>query len=73
VEFERRKNEWNVKIRRQENQLVKLKQINFDLIGKLKQINLQIDELIQQAQVKNQIDAMREHDQGIVEQYECDH
>lgn len=73
VEFERRKNEWNVKIRRQETQLVKLKQINFDLIGKLKQINLQIDELIQQAQVKNQIDAMREHDQGIVEQYECDH
>ena len=45
VEFERRKQEWIVKIQRQDQNLVKLKQTNFDLIGRLKQMNLQIDEL----------------------------
>ena len=53
VEFERRRLEWNRKIQRQEMDLVKLKQQNFDLIGNLKQMNLQIDELIQKAQIKS--------------------
>ena len=52
----------------------RLKQHNFDLRSKLKQINLQIDELVQQAQLKAQMDAMRENDPSLIEQkYECDH
>ena len=73
VEFERRKQEWIVKIQRQDQNLVRLKQTNFDLIGKLKQMNLQIDELFQQAQIKSQIDAMREKDSSTVEEYDCEH
>ena len=73
VEFARRKQEWIVKIQRQDQNLVRLKQTNFDLIGKLKQMNLQIDELFQQAQIKSQIDAMREKDSSTVEEYDCEH
>ena len=61
------------KIQRQDAALVKLKQENFDLVGQLKATNLQIDELFQQAQIKNQIDSMREQNYGAVEEYECDH
>jgi len=46
VELERRRLEWSKKLRRQEMDLVKHKQQNFELIGQLKSINLQIDEMI---------------------------
>ena len=40
VEFERRKQEWLLKIQRQDNNLIKLKQHNFELVGELKQMNM---------------------------------
>ena len=40
AEFERRKQEWLAKIQRQDAALVKLKQVNFDLVGQLKAMNL---------------------------------
>ena len=36
-------------------------------------MNLQIDELFQQAQIKSQIDAMRDQSDNITWEYECDH
>ena len=47
--------------------------MNFDLVGQLKAMNLQIDELFQQAQIKSQIESMREQNTVAVEEYECDH
>ena len=74
VEFQKKRSEWNNKTKLQETQMKRIKKHNFDLISKLKQMNLQIDELIQDAQLKAQIDAMRENDPSSVEQkYECDH
>ena len=73
VEFEKRKNDWLAKLAKQDAQLVRLKTLNVELVGRLKQMNLQIDELFQQAQIKSQIDAMRDQSDNIHWEYECDH
>lgn len=40
---------------------------------KLKQMNFQIDELLQQVQLKNKFEAIRDQSAEVVEEYDCNH
>lgn len=50
-EFERRREEWIMKINEQEGGIGKLKGHNLDLTKSLRMLNFKLDELVQKAQV----------------------